>query len=360
MEKRRVLIVGGYGTVGRLVVEQLSGDQDLKLIIAGRNRIKAEETAQEFKASSCTLDANELPSVQEALINIDLVINCYGGPFTNAPLALAATAAERGIDYIDVSGSMEYSKRFLSLASTAEENHATLITGIGANPGIPSLAVCWLASQLEPPVEAEINFILGSNIETLSPASLQEMHYLFKNPPLHWQHQTWQFNKVSGKQQTFNPPFHKSVYLGPSFSYDMMSVTEAHDLNRLSAWSGCQSTFQGTLMYLGMKLGLAIHQRTRHLFLKLLKSAGQSATAVAESMIYVTASGNYQGLQAVKSVQCVGDEVFMTAAAVSTTARLLLDDTVSRTGAFLPPSVIPVDLFFDRLQALDCIKVTID
>ena len=137
MKKKKVLIVGGYGTVGRVVSEILSKDERILPVISGRNKTKARELSERLNTEWITIDLNDIQSISSALANIDIVINCFSGPFTNFHLLLPDLASKQGIHYLDVAGSYEYAERFLTLNDQAVNNKSILITALGANPGIP-------------------------------------------------------------------------------------------------------------------------------------------------------------------------------------------------------------------------------
>ncbi len=111
MNAKKVLVVGGYGTVGSELSRILSGQENIEVFIGGRNEYKAREAAQNLNAGWRTIDLEKRESILGALKNIDLVINCFGGPFTGFNLDLPEAAVERGIHYLDVSGSYEYTER---------------------------------------------------------------------------------------------------------------------------------------------------------------------------------------------------------------------------------------------------------
>jgi saccharopine dehydrogenase (NAD+, L-lysine-forming) len=48
MGKQNLLILGGYGTTGRMITELLLKESNASMVVAGRNLAKAEITAKEL------------------------------------------------------------------------------------------------------------------------------------------------------------------------------------------------------------------------------------------------------------------------------------------------------------------------
>jgi len=173
MDRKRVLVVGGYGTVGRVVSEILANDERILVVIAGRNEIKARALATALNAEWRTIDISDAKSITPALANIDIVVNCFSGPFTNFSLLLPEISAQQGVHYMDVAGSYEYAGRFLTLNELAVTNNVTLITALGANPGIPGIALISAGQNFEELATGKIMFVLGAGLEGISVSSLK-------------------------------------------------------------------------------------------------------------------------------------------------------------------------------------------
>jgi len=94
----RVAIIGGYGNFGRHVAARLADQQDIQLIIAGRNLAKAQSFAVSLKAvNPAEAAAYDMHGQAEALqaLRPDLVIN-MAGPYHGQGYRVAEAAIEAG------------------------------------------------------------------------------------------------------------------------------------------------------------------------------------------------------------------------------------------------------------------------
>ncbi|MEM9819219.1 MAG: saccharopine dehydrogenase NADP-binding domain-containing protein, partial [Cyanobacteria bacterium P01_D01_bin.6] len=274
MDKKRTLIVGGYGTVGSVVSEILARDERFLPVISGRNASKARELAHKLQVEWRTIDINDEQSIVAALPNIDLIVNCFSGPFTHSPLRLPELSAKYGINYLDVSGSHEYTERFLKLNGLALKNNVALVTALGANPGIPGIALMSAKDDFDEMESGRIVFVLGAELEGISIPALKEMKHMFDVKPLMWKQSEWIKPKKTGKKEYVGKPFEKEVYLGSFLTADLLAIPKLTGIDELSSWSGSQSMSQGLVMLVGLKLGLTQSQWGAQLLLNVMKQMG--------------------------------------------------------------------------------------
>ncbi len=350
MHRKKILIVGGYGSVGSAVSQMLAQDEDILLVIAGRDEAKARQLAVDLNGEARRIDITDPDSIAKALEDIALVINCFGGPFTGKPLHLAQACAGRGIAYLDVSGSYEYAERFLALNELARTNHATLITAQGANPGIPGIAVMSCLRAFDKLESARIIFVLGAKLDGISPASLQELKYMFDVRPLVWKKSAWIRPEIQSLKEYIGKPFEREVYLGASLTRDLLALPQMVELDELSFWSGSQFTGQGLLMILGLKMGLSSSIRGARLLLNGLKCMGRSPEALPHALIKIEAGGQKAGNHKHLSMEMYAEENYLTALAPVIACRQILEGKLGAHGAFVPPQVVPAQDFLQRLR----------
>src|SRR5688572_607180 len=100
----RVLVLGGYGNFGGYVCRALADDARLQLIVAGRNRARAEAFAAALGAANpaeaATVDIAE-PAAAIAACRPELVIHTVG-PFQGQDYRVAEAAMACGADYCDL------------------------------------------------------------------------------------------------------------------------------------------------------------------------------------------------------------------------------------------------------------------
>jgi hypothetical protein len=349
MNKKRVLVIGAYGTVGSVISEIIAKDERIVLVIAGRNESRAKELAHKLRTELRTIDINSAESITSALSDISVIINCFSGPFTHAPLLLPEMSATSGIHYMDVSGSYEYAERFLQLNELAAKNNVTLITALGANPGIPGIALMSAKDDFETLESGRILFVLGAKLDGVSASSLKELKHMFDVKPLIWKKPQWVKPNVSGCKEYIKKPFDKDVYLGVSVTRDLLAIPELVNMDELSFWSGSQNTCQGLVMIVGLKLGLTGSDWGARLLLDLLKQMGKTRQSVSDALIKVEVTGKKQGIRYKRIMTMYCDENYATALAPSIVCQQLIEKKIASHGAFVPPQIVPAADFMDRL-----------
>jgi len=126
----RILIVGGYGVVGRYLAEQLAG---FPVTVAGRSLDKAQRFAQTLEhVQARYLDVQDRASLHKALADVQLVVSC--APMDEPTLLRAAIA--RGCDYLDISERTAFLERACVMYEDALEAGVTAVIGMGLMPDI--------------------------------------------------------------------------------------------------------------------------------------------------------------------------------------------------------------------------------
>jgi saccharopine dehydrogenase-like NADP-dependent oxidoreductase len=164
------LVVGGYGSVGRVICRELarSSAHDDEVRVAGRDRPAAIEFASTLPgpATGVRIDLSDLDSWEGELSDADRVVVCVdqeGTSFVDACLG-------RGIDYVDVTASDEFLRRLESLDEHARTANATAVLSVGLSPGLTNLLAARLAGSLEMVSSIEISVLLGVG-EAFGPAA---------------------------------------------------------------------------------------------------------------------------------------------------------------------------------------------
>ena len=351
MDKTRVLVVGGTGTVGTVLSEVLAHDPRVALVIAGRDARKAGDLARSLHAEARTIDVLDEATIPAALTGVRVVVNCFAGPFTHAPLHLPKMAAERGIDYLDVSGSYEWSERLLTLRDVAEKGSATLITALGANPGIPGIAVIDAKSELTEMESARLLFVMGSKIDGISLAGLKELKHMFEVKPMCFRDGEWRPPESEGMREHVGVPFDKEVYLGTFVTRDLLTLPALTGLREISAWSGSQSTLQGLAMVGGIWIGMTEHDGSARFLLRMLKRMGEMKGNISDALVKIEVIGQSEGARVKRTVEMYCDENYATAIAPAVVCLQVIEGQIQRKGVFFGPEVVPARDFMRRLGA---------
>lgn len=151
---KTLLILGGYGNVGRPLAQCLLQETDVCLVLAGRNREKAEETAIYYnrlfdgnRVEARYADASDMVSLKKAFEGIDLVI--VASSTVQFTREVAATALASGIDYMDVQYATEKLRVLKALSNEIKKAGRCFITEGGFHPGLPAALIHSIAQQFD-------------------------------------------------------------------------------------------------------------------------------------------------------------------------------------------------------------------
>ncbi|MGW0251816.1 saccharopine dehydrogenase NADP-binding domain-containing protein [Nocardia goodfellowii] len=136
----RVLVLGGYGAVGRHLVPRLRAAGDT-VVVAGRDPARAD----------LVLDLNDPQSYRSALGKVDVVVNASGTEDVQ-PARLAGAA---GAAFIDITANAEYVAR---LRDT--ELAGPVIVDVGLAPGLTNLLAVAVHAQTNGPIDLAV--LLGA------------------------------------------------------------------------------------------------------------------------------------------------------------------------------------------------------
>lgn len=145
-----ILILGGYGSTGKLLAKHLLLETQHQIIIAGRNLEKARafvgELAKE-RLSARQVDAADPVSLKLGLDDIDFLL--VASPTTHYTQSVVQAALEAGVDYLDVQISDEKLKILKAHADEIKCKGLCFITEAGYHPGLPSAMVRYAAAQMD-------------------------------------------------------------------------------------------------------------------------------------------------------------------------------------------------------------------
>lgn len=141
---QKIVILGGYGTFGSLISEQLVDSANM--FIAGRDPEKGQKYADSIRANYVLCNAKDKKSLQKAVSGAFIVINA-SGPFFPKDYSVPQTCIEENCYYIDLADDREYVKEFYQLDELAEEREIFACTGASTTPAVTSALASELSSQ---------------------------------------------------------------------------------------------------------------------------------------------------------------------------------------------------------------------
>jgi len=132
----KILIVGGYGQVGRSIAERLAPIFPGRVTIAGRNQSKANTAAAEVGhgAQGRTVDILAADA-GGTLEDIALALVCLDQTDTQ----FAIRCLSHGIHYVDISADHAFLSQVEALDGLARTNGATAMLSVGTAPGLTNL-----------------------------------------------------------------------------------------------------------------------------------------------------------------------------------------------------------------------------
>ena len=151
MSGDKILIVGGYGEVGRRLAAQLEATLPGRVIVGGRHP----EQASGMHARR--IDVDDERSIEEALDGIGVVVACVR---QREPHLLRA-AIRRGVAYTSIAPPWMPWPETASLRKEAERTGARVILAAGLEPGITSVLVRAAADRLGRVDAVETALLLG-------------------------------------------------------------------------------------------------------------------------------------------------------------------------------------------------------
>lgn len=155
----KILVLGGYGRVGRVVAAQLAERYPRKVVAAGRRIEKAEALAYKThgRVLPLALDLENPGDLSAALNDAKLVVTCVERPDD----ALARACLTRGLHYLDVSASYRGQQRVVALGNLARRQGAAAVVGSGLVPGLSNLLAAQLARRFTLLAQLDIYLLLG-------------------------------------------------------------------------------------------------------------------------------------------------------------------------------------------------------
>ncbi|MEO0413161.1 MAG: saccharopine dehydrogenase NADP-binding domain-containing protein [Pseudomonadota bacterium] len=131
--KKRILVLGGYGTFGSNISRALAHDPAIELIIAGRREKKAKTFAAPLGARGIKFDIFDDIEAQFAAIQPDLVIHTVG-PFQSQDYRVARAAMAAECHYLDLADARGFVAGIDALDSEAKKAGVSVITGASSVP----------------------------------------------------------------------------------------------------------------------------------------------------------------------------------------------------------------------------------
>lgn len=239
MGNGKILILGGYGHTGRLLADLLLAETEVDLVLAGRNKDKADALATELNAwfgrkrvCSTYADAADPVSLAQALAGVSMVVVASSTADYTANVATAAL--EAGIDYLDVQYSTRKLALLQSMAREISEAGCCFITDGGFHPGLPAALIRHLSPRFDSLESARVGSVIKIDWAglDLSPSTMEEFVGEFMDfQALLFRDGRWQrvsaWSMIKPTTMEFGPTFGRQ-YCIPMFLEEMRAIPDLY------------------------------------------------------------------------------------------------------------------------------------
>jgi len=159
LKKGKILIVGGYGAVGRVIAKTLIELFPSQIIVAGRNFQKAKDFSSELDEKAIPMEIDILSTAFDDKIfdGLRLVVMCIDQKDT----IFVSQCIKRGIHYIDITANYNFLSKIEYLNDEAKNYNTTVILSVGLAPGITNLLAKQCKSMVQDLQYADIYVMLG-------------------------------------------------------------------------------------------------------------------------------------------------------------------------------------------------------
>lgn len=139
---KKISILGGCGTVGRVATKILFSTQNYDLTVCDKDREVFEcifgEISKFIKFKE--LDANIDESIIDAIKDADIVLNCVGPYYKYGPKILKQ-AIYLNKNYVDVCDDFDATMEDFKYDSLAKDKNISCLIGMGSSPGLANVIV---------------------------------------------------------------------------------------------------------------------------------------------------------------------------------------------------------------------------
>lgn len=154
-----IVVVGGYGAVGRVVVRAIAERLPGRVVVAGRDGRRAAELAAATRGAALArqADVGRPAEVESLLDGAAVVVMCV----ERANDTVAQACLSRGIHYVDISASSAVLDSIARHAEVASRNNAAAVLSVGLAPGLTNVLAAYALERLSTARSVDMNVLLG-------------------------------------------------------------------------------------------------------------------------------------------------------------------------------------------------------
>ena len=146
---KTVLVLGGYGNFGKRIVENLCDIEQLKIVIAGRSSVKANQLISSLQPdvktkatlSGAVIDIFSADFAQQLKQISPFLVIHTSGPFQGQDYRVPEACIQVGAHYIDLADDRRFVCDIGQLDAKAKEQGVTVVSGASSVPGLASAVI---------------------------------------------------------------------------------------------------------------------------------------------------------------------------------------------------------------------------
>jgi len=213
----KILVLGGYGEMGKVIATDLFETFKGKIIIAGRDKEKAKRFAESFKSEKIgwsQADASQPEKLVRALGGCEVVINAAQ---YNLNLEVMKVALKAGVNYVDLGGLFHMTRKQLKLHERFKATGVTAVIGCGATPGITNIMASYGARFFDKINSINVQFAdkdyTKYDMPFVVPYSMRTIFDEFSMKPAVYKNGKFTYvEPLSGAEEIdFPPPVNKAI-----------------------------------------------------------------------------------------------------------------------------------------------------
>jgi saccharopine dehydrogenase-like NADP-dependent oxidoreductase len=165
----KIVVLGGAGDMGSRVVEDLAQAEGIEQVtIADRNLEAARQIASRLQKAKAkvdikSVDANDHYGLMEVMRGYDVAASALG-PFYLFEAKLVRAAIDAGVNYTSICDDWLAADEVINqFSEKAREKGITVISGLGASPGLSNVGVHYLAQRMDKVHRADIYVYMPLN-----------------------------------------------------------------------------------------------------------------------------------------------------------------------------------------------------
>lgn len=158
-QKDQILIVGGYGAVGRIIATELSNLFPGQVIVAGRNaeKSRALAAASNGRIRPLQMDVARAHQTLELLDGVAIVVICLDLPDTR----FAEMCLRRGVHYVDITAEDPFLQEMETLNQVARDSGSTAVLSVGLAPGLSNLLASHAQAHFDAVEHLDVHVLLA-------------------------------------------------------------------------------------------------------------------------------------------------------------------------------------------------------